>query len=57
VLEDNYQTNLAGLALPKRNTGRLAYFTDFLDEMKRSGSLQRLVNDSGLRGVEVAMPK
>jgi polar amino acid transport system substrate-binding protein len=57
VLEDSYQTNLAGIAVPKGNAGRLAYFSEILDEMKRSGSLQRLVNDLGLRGVEVAMPK
>ena len=57
VLEDNYQTNLAGIAVPKGNAGRLAYFGEILDEMKRSGSLQRLISDLGLRGVELAMPK
>jgi hypothetical protein len=35
----------------------LLMLSEFLDEMKRSGSMQRLVSDAGLRGVEVAMPK
>jgi polar amino acid transport system substrate-binding protein len=57
VLDDSYQVNLAGIAIPKGNTGRLAYFSEFLDDMKRSGSLQRMIDELGLRGVDVAMPK
>jgi polar amino acid transport system substrate-binding protein len=57
VLEDNYQSNLAGVAVPKGNAGRLSYIGDFLDHMKRSGSLQRLVDGAGLRGVELVAPK
>jgi polar amino acid transport system substrate-binding protein len=57
VLEDNYQSNLAGIAVPKGNAGRLGYIGDFLDDMKRSGSLQQLVDGAGLRGVEMVAPK
>ena len=31
VLKDSYQTNLAGMAVPKGNAGRLAYLTSFLE--------------------------
>jgi len=57
VLQDNYQSNLAGVAVPKGNAGRLGYISEFLDDMKRSGSLQRLVDGAGLRGVELVAPK
>jgi polar amino acid transport system substrate-binding protein len=57
VLEDNYQVNLAGMAVPKGNSGRLAYLTEALDRMKRSGALKQLVEENGLRGVEVVPPK
>jgi polar amino acid transport system substrate-binding protein len=57
VLDDSYQINLAGIAIPKGNSGRLAYFSEFLDDMKRSGSLQRMIDELGLRGVDVAMQK
>jgi polar amino acid transport system substrate-binding protein len=57
VLKDSYLTNLAGIALPKGNSGRLSFLTEFLSGMKRSGVMQRLVNEAGLRGVEVADDK
>jgi len=57
VLEDNYQVNLAGIAVPKGNSGRLAYLTEALDRMKRSGALKHLVEENSLRGVEVVPPK
>jgi len=57
VLKDSYLTNLAGIAVPKGNAGRLSFVTEFLSGMKRSGAMQRLVNEAGLRGVEVAEEK
>jgi hypothetical protein len=56
VLQHNYQFNLAGVAVPKGNARRLGYISEFLDDMNRSGSLQRLVDGTGLRGVEVVAP-
>jgi polar amino acid transport system substrate-binding protein len=57
VLEDSYQTNFAGVAVPKGNPGRLAYVSEFLDEMKQSGLLQKLIDGAGLRGIDVVLAK
>ena len=57
VLEDNYRSNLAGVAVPKSNAGRLSYISDFLDGMKRDGALQRIIDGAELRGIEVVAPK
>jgi len=54
VLSDSYQINLAGIASPKGNTARLSFFKQALDEMKQSGTMKRLIDQMGLRGVEVA---
>jgi hypothetical protein len=56
MLDDSYQSNLAGIAVAKGHTGRLAYLSEFLDDMKRSGSLQRVIDRVGLRGIEVVPP-
>jgi polar amino acid transport system substrate-binding protein len=56
VLEDSYLTNSAGIATPKGNAGRLSYFSDALDELKRSGSLKRLVEEAALRGEVEVVP-
>jgi polar amino acid transport system substrate-binding protein len=57
VLEDSYQSNLAGIAIAKGNTGRLAYVSEFLDDIKRSGALQQVIDDAGLRGIDVVAPQ
>ena len=57
VLNDSYQSNLAGIAVAKGNTGRLAYISEFLDDLKRSGTLQRVIDGAGLRGIEVVPPR
>jgi polar amino acid transport system substrate-binding protein len=53
VLDDSYQSNLAGIAVAKGRGDRLAYISEFLDEMKRSGALKRVIDSAGLRGIEV----
>jgi polar amino acid transport system substrate-binding protein len=53
VLDDSYQSNLAGVAVIKGHAGRLAYMSEFLDNMKRSGSLQQLIDRLNLRGIEI----
>jgi polar amino acid transport system substrate-binding protein len=55
VLDDSYQTNLAGVAVAKEKTERLSYVSEFLEELKRSGLLKKMVDDNSLRGVEVAI--
>ena len=57
VLEDSYQSNLAGIAVPKGNVGRLAYISELLDDMKRSGSLQKVIDSANLRGIEIVSPR
>ena len=55
VLDDSYQTSLAGVAVAKEKAERLGYVSEFLEELKRSSSLKKMVDDNGLRGVEVAI--
>ena len=57
VVEDSYQSNLAGIALPKGNASRLAYMSEFLARLKRDGSLQGIINSAELRGIDVVAPK
>jgi polar amino acid transport system substrate-binding protein len=57
VLADSYQSNLAGVAVAKGNPGRLAFVSETLEDMKRSGALQQIIREAGLRGVEVTPPK
>lgn len=57
VLADSYQSNLAGVAVAKGNPGRLAFVSETLEDMKRSGALQQIIREAGLRGVEVVPPK
>jgi hypothetical protein len=57
VLGDRYQTNLAGIAVAKERAGRLAYLTEFVDDMKRSGVLKKILDSADLRRVEIVTPK
>jgi polar amino acid transport system substrate-binding protein len=57
VLPDSYQSNLAGVAVPKGNAGRLAYVTGLLADMKRDGSLQKIIDGAELRGIEIVDSK
>jgi hypothetical protein len=42
------------MAVAKDRAGRLAYVTEFVDEVKASGLAQRAVELSGFRGLNVA---
>jgi polar amino acid transport system substrate-binding protein len=54
LLEDSYGANLNAMAVPKgQAAGRLAYMSEFLDEVKTSGFLQRAIDRSGLHGTQV----
>jgi len=57
VLGDSYQTNLAGIAVAKERAGRLSYLTEFLDDMKQSGALKKILDSADLRGVEIVTRK
>ncbi len=56
VLEDSYGTNLGAMAVPKDQAGRLAYFSEFIEEAKASGLVQRAIERADQRGLRVAPP-
>ena len=41
VLADRYGTSLSAMAVPKGHAGRLAYVSEFIEEAKASGLVQR----------------
>jgi len=54
VLDDRYGANLQSMVVPLTHTGRLDYISEFLEEAKTSGLLQRAIERAGERGIEVA---
>jgi polar amino acid transport system substrate-binding protein len=54
VLADRFGVNRVGIAVPKGNSGHLSYFTEFVEEAKASGLVQRAIERAGLRGVQIA---
>jgi polar amino acid transport system substrate-binding protein len=57
VLEDHYGANLLGMVVPKGQTARLSYITEFIEQAKSSGSVQQAIERSGLPGHRVAQGK
>ncbi len=53
VLEDRYGINRVGVAVRKGPTGRLAYISEFVEEAKASGLIERAIERGGLRGFRV----
>ena len=56
VLEDRFGVILVAMVVPKGHAERLAYISDFIEEAKVSGLVQRTIERAGLRGVQVAPP-
>lgn len=56
VLEDRYGANIHAMAVPKDQPGRLAYISEFIEEAKASGSVQRAIERAGQPGIRVAPP-
>ena len=56
VLEDRYGANLLAMAVPKEQAGRLAYISEFIEDAKASGLVQRAIDLAGERGTQVAPP-
>jgi polar amino acid transport system substrate-binding protein len=54
VLEDRFGVVRLGALIPKGHAGRLAYISEFIEEAKASGLVQRAIERAGLRGVQVA---
>lgn len=56
VLEDRFHAAFGAMAVPKGQSERLAYITEFIEEAKTSGLVQRAIESVGVRGVQVALP-
>jgi len=54
VLEDSYGINLVAMAVPKGHVGRLAYVSEFIEEAKKSGMVDRIIERGRLHGFRVA---
>lgn len=56
VLEDRYGANINRMVVPKGLAGRLAYVSEFVEDAKASGLVQKAIDRAGPRGVTVAPP-
>ena len=56
VLEARYGANRPALVVAKGQAARLAYISEFIEEIKASGFVQQAITRSGWRGVQVAPP-
>ena len=56
LLEDRFHATFAAIAVPKGQAGRLAYISDFIEDAKASGLVERAIERAGLRGVVQVAP-
>jgi polar amino acid transport system substrate-binding protein len=54
VIEQRYGFNTLALAVRKGQSDRLAYLSEFVEEAKASGIVQRAIDRSGWKGLHVA---
>ena len=54
VLQDSYGSQLLSMAVPKGKTEWLAYVSEFVEEAKASGLVQRVIERAGRVGLQVA---
>jgi len=54
VLDERYGELLLAIAMPKDKPGWLAYISEFVNEAKASGLVQRAIENAGARGLQVA---
>lgn len=54
VLQDRYGANLPAVVVAKGQAARLAYISEFIEEAKGSGLVQRAIEQAGARGIQVA---
>jgi polar amino acid transport system substrate-binding protein len=57
VLDEHYGANLLGMVVPKGQTGRLAYISEFIEQAKDLGLVQQAIERAGLPGHRVAATK
>ena len=53
MLEDRYGAQLLAMAVPKGQAGWLAYVSEFVEEAKASGLVQRAIEGAGRPGIQV----
>ena len=56
VLEGRYGVNRPAVVVARGQTARLAFISEFIEEIKASGFVQQSISRSGWRGVQVAAP-
>jgi polar amino acid transport system substrate-binding protein len=56
VIADSYGANFPALVVPKGQPARLAYISEFVEEAKASGIVQRAIDRAGQPGYRVAAP-
>jgi polar amino acid transport system substrate-binding protein len=54
VLDNHFHSTFGAMAVPKGQVARIAYISDFIEEAKASGLVQRAIERAGVRGVRVA---
>lgn len=54
VLDDRFGVISLAALVPKGQSERLSYITEFIEEAKASGFVRRVIEAAGLRGVQVA---
>jgi polar amino acid transport system substrate-binding protein len=57
VLDDGFGDIVYVAMVPKGRAGRIAYVSEFIEEAKRSGLIQRTIDQYGLKGIQVAGAK
>jgi polar amino acid transport system substrate-binding protein len=57
VLKDRYGVNRPAVVVAKGQAARLAYISEFIEEIKASGFVRQAIARSGWRGVRVAPPQ
>lgn len=56
VLEDRYGASISRMVVPKGKAGWLAYVSEFVEEAKASGLVQKAIDRAGPPGITVAPP-
>lgn len=54
VLDGHYGANIQAIALSKGQAARLAYVSEFIEDAKATGLVQRMIERAGERGIAVA---
>jgi polar amino acid transport system substrate-binding protein len=57
VLEEYYGVNLLGMVVPKDQTARLAYLSEFIEDANVSGLVQQAIERAGVPGFKMAPAK